>query len=135
MTKARREKEEKIEVANFDVDADVDDSMIGNKLTLLPLELAAAPLDARRARAASVEMLESHRLDIVGEKSERRRRESELLLLLSSFVLSKERKKVVCCSTFDRRSVEKAFNLASQKSFSVPLLCARRRRPRSPSGR
>ena len=51
MTKARREKEEKIEVANFDVDADVDDSMIGNKLTLLPLELAAAPLASRCSRA------------------------------------------------------------------------------------
>ena len=66
MTKARR-REKKADAKKLE---DIDDAgSIGTiKLLLqllLPLELAAAPLDARRARAASADAPESQRLDII----------------------------------------------------------------------
>ncbi len=68
MTKARR-REKKAYAKKLDDVDDVDNAdsigIIKLLLPLLPLELAVAPLDARRARAASADALESQRLDMI----------------------------------------------------------------------
>jgi len=92
VTKARR-REKKADAKKLDDDADADSIGINKLLLLLPpLELAAAPLDARRARAASTDAPESQRLDIADSREEKRR-ESEPLPLFSSspFVSPREK--------------------------------------------